>query len=100
MFHFNQLGKVKIVSMTSATPGWYLRVKEQREDSEYWFMAVACWALCRFEDGEMMLPCVVDENGALTPNDPDSNPCDLVYLPHHKVEDIPAFGVIDCKLTL
>ena len=100
MFHFNKLGEVKIVSMTPANPGWYLRVKEGYDDPEFWYMAVACWALCRFSDGEMMLPCVIDDNGTLTPNDPDSNPCDLVYLPDAKVTEPTPFGSIDCRLTM
>lgn len=98
MFYFNKLGGVKIVSMTPANPGWYLRVKENFEDTEWWYMPVTCWALCRSADGDLMLPCVVDDRGTLTPNDPDSNPCDLVYLPNAKVLENPAFGAIECKL--
>ncbi|GEM_PF-6110300 len=98
MFQFNNLGKVKIVSMTSANPGWYLRVKENADDEEWWYMPVACWALCRFEEGELMLPCVVDDSGTLTPNDPDSNPCDLVYLPNAKPIENMRFGAISAEL--
>lgn len=98
MFHFNELGDVKIMSMTPANPGWYLRVKESSGDTEWWYMPVACWALCRFDDGDMMLPCVVNDNGTLTPNDPDSNPCDLVYLPSARPLESPVFGDICCQL--
>jgi hypothetical protein len=99
MFHFSKLGEVKIVSMTTANPGWYLRMKEKAEDTGWWYMPVACWALCRFDAGSMMLPCVADDIGTLTPNDPDLNPCDLVYLPNARVEDNPVFGAIACKLV-
>ncbi|AOR63229.1 hypothetical protein KU73_17285 [Pectobacterium wasabiae] len=99
MFHFNRIDGVEVVSMIAANPGWYLRVKENGSDEEWWYMPVACWALCRSEDGDMMLPCVPDDRGTLTPNDPDANPCDLVYLPDAKPVESKRFGDLGCDIV-
>ncbi|MDR3105657.1 MAG: hypothetical protein LBU96_14570 [Yokenella regensburgei] len=98
MFHFNELGKVQIISMTPANPGWYLRIKEDASDDKCWYVPVACWALCRFEDGDLMLPCVPNENGEIEPNDPNANPCDLAYLPNARPLENKEFHISGCDI--